>query len=59
LTKFSTSEVEKFQEQAKEIDDLKAAGHFVNKLGEPLPGSDEVFELLYKLVHWIKIVLER
>ncbi|KAH8685508.1 hypothetical protein BGZ60DRAFT_395341 [Tricladium varicosporioides] len=57
--KFSTSEVQKLQEQAKEIDTLRVDGKFVTASGEVPAGNDEVCELLKKCLLWSNIVLER
>ncbi|KAH6674628.1 hypothetical protein B0J14DRAFT_511672 [Halenospora varia] len=57
--KFSTSEVQKLQDQAKEIDALRVDGKFVSASGEVPAGNDEVCELLDKCLLWSNIVLER
>ena len=56
---FSVSEVEKLQNQLKEIDQQRVDGKFLTAAGEVAPGSDEVSELLRRCLIWSDIVLER
>ncbi|KAK1770888.1 hypothetical protein QBC33DRAFT_220553 [Phialemonium atrogriseum] len=57
--KFSTSEVEKYRDQLKEIDDSRVEGKFLGPDGNAARGSDEVSELLQRCLRWSEIVLER
>lgn len=58
-TKFSTSEVQKLQAQAKEIDAQRVDGNFVTAAGEVPVGNDVVCALLNKCLIWSGTVLER
>jgi len=58
-TKFSTTEVQQLQAQAKEFDAQRVDGKFVSASGEVPAGNDEVCELLNKCLGWSGIVLER
>ncbi|PMD27176.1 hypothetical protein NA56DRAFT_640914 [Hyaloscypha hepaticicola] len=58
-SKFSTSEVQQLQSQAKEIDAQRVDGRFMSASGEVPPGNQEVCELLNKCLSWSAIVLER
>ncbi len=56
---FSLSEVQKLQDQLKEIDEQRVDGKFVDEAGVVLSGSDEVSELLRRCLLWSGVVLER
>lgn len=56
---FNTSEVKKLQAQLKEIDAQRQDGKFVTAGGQVAKGSDEVSELLNRVILWSDIVLER
>ncbi|KAF4615623.1 hypothetical protein G7Y89_g15284 [Cudoniella acicularis] len=56
---FSTSEVQKLQDQLREIDGQRVDGKFVAANGEVPAGNDEVCDLLGRCLLWSNIVLER
>ena len=56
---FNTSEVKKLQAQLKEIDAQRQDGKFVTAGGQVAKGSEEVSELLNRVLLWSDIVLER
>ncbi|EOO01912.1 hypothetical protein UCRPA7_2593 [Phaeoacremonium minimum UCRPA7] len=58
-TRFSVSEVQKLQNQLKDIDAQRVDGKFMTADGQVAPGSDEVSELLRRCLLWSDIVLER
>lgn len=58
-TKFSTSEVQKLQAQAKDIDAQRVDGNFATAAGEVPVGNDVVCALLNKCLMWSGTVLER
>ncbi|KKY32543.1 hypothetical protein UCDDA912_g07437 [Diaporthe ampelina] len=57
--KFNTTEVKKLQTQLKEIDAQRQDGKFLTADGQVAKGSDEVSELLNRVLMWSDIVLER
>jgi len=59
VPKFSVSEVQKLQDQLREIDEQRVDGQFRTEGGEVLAGSDEVSDLLRRCLLWSGIVLER
>ena len=56
---FSSSEVRKLRDQAKEIDAKRVDGKFVAASGEVPAGNEETCELLEKCLKWSDMVLER
>lgn len=58
-TQFSTYEVQKLQDQVKEIDESRVDGNFVGPDGEILRGSERVSHLVDVCLKWSEIVLER
>ncbi|KAK4219729.1 hypothetical protein QBC37DRAFT_272316 [Rhypophila decipiens] len=58
-SKFSSTEVQRLQAQAKEIDETRVDGNFVNSEGKVLNGSAKVSVLLEKCIQWSEIVLEK
>jgi hypothetical protein len=58
-TKFSNTEVQRLQDQLKEIDNQRVDGKFVTASGEVPVGNEEVSELLRRCLLWSEIVLER
>lgn len=56
---FSSSEVEKLQQQLKEVESHQVDGKFVSAAGEVPAGNEEVCELLRICLLWSNIVLER
>ncbi|EPE05674.1 hypothetical protein F503_08205 [Ophiostoma piceae UAMH 11346] len=57
--RFSTTEVQKYKIQLKEIDEQRVDGHFVNDEGKVPAGDEEVSELLDSCLIWADAVLER
>ncbi|KAM7185833.1 Protein of unknown function (DUF2408) domain containing protein [Rhypophila sp. PSN 637] len=58
-SQFSSTEVQRLQAQAKEIDETRVDGNFVNSEGKVLNGSAKVAVLLEKCIQWSDIVLEK
>ncbi|KAH8893511.1 hypothetical protein GQ53DRAFT_718252 [Thozetella sp. PMI_491] len=57
--KFSTSEVQKLQDQLKEIDNSRVDGKFLAPDGSVAEGSDKVSDLLERCLQWSQVVLDR
>ncbi|TAQ91433.1 hypothetical protein B7494_g213 [Chlorociboria aeruginascens] len=57
--KFSSTEVQKLQNQLREIDSQRVDGKFVTASGEIPAGNDEVCDLLGRCLVWSEIVLAR
>ncbi|KAK0652965.1 hypothetical protein B0T16DRAFT_490708 [Cercophora newfieldiana] len=57
--KFSTTEVQKLQNQLKDIDASRVNGNFVSVEGNVLEGSEEVADLVRRCLLWSDTVLER
>ncbi|KAH8821145.1 hypothetical protein F5884DRAFT_766778 [Xylogone sp. PMI_703] len=58
-SKLPTSEVERLQDQLKEIAGTRVDGKFITPTGEVAQGSDDFAELLNRCLAWSEIVLER
>ncbi|KIM95159.1 hypothetical protein OIDMADRAFT_148832 [Oidiodendron maius Zn] len=58
-SKFSSSEVQKLQDQLKEVDAQKVNGNFVTESGEVPVGNQEVCDLLNRCLMWSNLVLSR
>jgi hypothetical protein len=58
-SQFSSSEVMRLKDQAKELDGKRVDGKFVAASGEVPAGNDETCELLNKCLMWSDMVLER
>ncbi|KAL2134097.1 hypothetical protein VTI74DRAFT_984 [Chaetomium olivicolor] len=58
-SKFSMTEIQKFKNRLKDIEDSRVDGKFVDSEGRELRGSDVVSNLLERCLVWSDIVLER
>ncbi|KAI0206933.1 hypothetical protein F4808DRAFT_405885 [Astrocystis sublimbata] len=58
-SRFSPKDIQKFEVQLKEIDDMRKGGQFVDERGNKLQGSDEVVTLLERCQLYTGVVLER
>lgn len=58
-SKFSSSEVQKLQDQLKEVEAQKVNGNFVTESGEVPVGNQEVCDLLNRCLMWSNLVLSR
>ncbi|KAK3904094.1 hypothetical protein C8A05DRAFT_32147 [Staphylotrichum tortipilum] len=58
-SKFSMTEVQKFQSKLKDIDETMVGGKFVGPDGAELRGSEVVSDLLSRCLQWSDIVLKR
>jgi len=56
---FSTSEVQKLQNQLKEINAQRVDGNFVTASGEVPAGNEDACDLLARCLMWSEIVLSR
>ncbi|KAI8946583.1 hypothetical protein F4801DRAFT_55005 [Xylaria longipes] len=58
-SKFSSKDIQKFEVQLKEIDEMRKDGNFVDEQGNVLQGSDKVTALLERCQLYTGVVLER
>ncbi|KAI2640251.1 hypothetical protein GGS21DRAFT_537945 [Xylaria nigripes] len=58
-SKFSPKDIQKFEQQLKEIDEMRKDGNFVDEQGNILQGSENVSTLLHRCQSYTGVILER
>ncbi|KAH9900117.1 hypothetical protein F4778DRAFT_782234 [Xylariomycetidae sp. FL2044] len=58
-SKFSPTDIHKYEAQLKEIDATRKDGKFVDEQGNVLKGSDEVSSLLQRCLAYTSVILDR